>query len=243
LSDPEAAVRAATAGTLGSVGDPAAVPSLIKSLTDGHWTVRKAAIDALSRIGVADSQSTIDSLAPLLHDPDHDVREAACRAFANLGSANPEGPIEWLVAVLTDTQTAVRHAALSALRKLEPAWDQTDAARRAIPRLQSALKDREYWVRHAATEALQRIQNAGGARQDDSASSEGYEKRAAAFGALVSALSFAHPDFRLAAAEALGRIADPRAAQSLMPLLNDFDKWVRQAASDALGKMGYQAAA
>ena len=56
----------------------------------------------------------------------------------------------------------------------------------------------------------------------------------------MTALSFAHPDVRQAAAEALGRISDPRAAQSLMPLLNDADKWVRESASEALRKMGYQ---
>jgi HEAT repeat protein len=204
----------------------------MKAATDGHWTVRKSAVEALARM--RDPQS-LDALASLLQDPDHDVREAACRALSQFGDARA---IESLVAILPDTQTSVRHAALSALHQIKPGWEKTEEARRAIPRLKSALKDREYWVRHAAKEALKLIQNAGSGLSESNPGLD--ERQNAALGALIAAAGFGHPDLRQAAAEALGRIGDARCSQYLTPLLVDSDKWVRESAAAALRKLGVQ---
>ncbi len=233
LRDSEPSVRAAAAATLGVIGDPGCVAGLFKAVTDGHWNVRKAAVDALARI--KDPQS-VEALTPLLQDPDHDVREATCRALAQIRERRA---IEWrLVAALTDSQTAVRQAAAAALKLIEPQWEKSDEARRAIPHLKSSLKEREYWVRHSAADALRRIENAD---PESSAISHPLdERRNAAFIALITVVGSGHPDLRQAAVEALGRIGDPRAIPTLQPLLVEQDKWVRNSVAEALRQLGHQ---
>src|SRR5207247_1599013 len=65
------------------------------------------------------------------------------------------------------------------------------------------------------------------------------ERRNAAFSALLSVLASGNCDLRQAAAEALGRIADSRAVPTLVPLLNEQDRWVRQSVADALRQLGH----
>jgi len=58
--------------------------------------------------------------------------------------------------------------------------------------------------------------------------------------ALLQALGDWDRDLRLAAVEALGRIADKRAVDPLVRVLEDADEWVRQAALRALKGLGWQ---
>ena len=62
---------------------PAAVGALIAALTDGHWTVRRRAAEALGRIGPAASGAA-EALRAAAGDQDHDVRVAAKAALARV---------------------------------------------------------------------------------------------------------------------------------------------------------------
>jgi len=67
-----------------------------------------------------------------------------------------------------------------------------------------------------------------------------FYKRAAALQALLQTLGDWDRDLRLAAAEALGRIADQRAMEPLTAALQDVDQWVRQSAEKALWRLGWE---
>jgi HEAT repeat protein len=68
-------------------------------------------------------------------------------------------------------------------------------------------------------------------------------KRNMAVDALLQALGDWDRDLRLAAADALGRIADKRAIEPLVRTLADTDEWVRLGAVQALKALGWQPAA
>jgi HEAT repeat protein len=174
----------------------------------------------------------------LLKDPDHDVREAVIEA---LGQIQHRSAIEHLVVALADAQSSVRAAAAGVLRKIDPDWEHSKAARRAIPALKSALSSKEYWVRQAATDTLSKLSDLPKAEPTLSGFTDPvYYKRAAALQALVQALGDWDRDLRQAAAEALGRVADQRALDPLKAVLEDADEWVRQSAEEALWRMGWQ---
>jgi HEAT repeat protein len=198
------------------------------ALKDAHWSVRKCAVDALARIK---DPCAVLPLTHLLKDPDHDVREAAVEALAKI---RDKSAIEKLVVSLADAQSTVRHAAGAALTKIDSDWKLSESARRAIPALKALQADRDYWVRHTAAEVIQRITNAK--KTDDPAPTPATEimrrRQTAGIEAIIDALSDWDRDVRQAAAEALGRISDSRAAQALARALEDTDRWVRQAATN-----------
>lgn len=240
LRDNDHLVRAAAATTLGKMDAPEATPHLIQALADRNWSVRKAAVEALGRLKDARG---VEPLTGLLKDPDHDVREAAVGALGQLGDP---GAIEGLVISLADAQSTVRKAAAAALRKIDEKWERSTGAQRAIPSLQAATQDKEYWVRHAANYVLQAIQNAPTAeaqpQAQPSASDTTHFKRLGAVEALLGALRDYDRDFRLAAAEALGRIGDPRSIPALAGAQADEDVWVRAAVGKSLKLLGWKAA-
>jgi HEAT repeat protein len=232
LRDPEPSVRAAAAATLGLIGNPESVSPLVKAVSDGHWNVRKAAVESLARLKDA---AGVEALCGALRDPDHDVRESACRALAQL---RDHRAIEALVGTLTDTQTSVRQAAASALRVTNEEWEKSEGARKAVPRLQAALKDREYWVRHCAADTLNRIETTSA--QPVAADGVVDERSNAAFRALVMALGATHRDVLQGAIEALGRLGDNRGGSSILPFLQNEDKWLRKATAQSLTRLGFQ---
>jgi HEAT repeat protein len=234
LGDEDAHVRVVAVTALGKGGDVNAVPHLVGKLGDPKWDVRKAAVEALSRLH--DPQG-VEPLTLLLRDNDHDVREAAAKA---LGELRDPKAIERLVVALCDPQTAARQAAAGALQRIDPQWDKSPAARRAIPALKVALKDREYWVRQSAADVLQRVSampvfepRLGGF------SNPLHYRQQAALEALVAGLCDTDRDLRLAAAEALGRIGDQRSIQALSRSLHDADEWVRDACAGSLSLLGW----
>lgn len=230
LEDNDANVRAAATTALGAFGGGSAVSTLVQAVRDTHWSVRKAAVVALGNLK---SAAGVSAVIPMLKDPDHDVREAAC---ATLSKLRDRQAITALVVALADAQSPVRHAAACALRDIEPDWDRTAEAQRAIPELQTAFRDREYWVRHAARDTLQRIENAA------ANGTPGFEpldeKLNAAVDVLVLALKSSERDLRQAAAEALGRLGDPQVSNLLMPAIHDHDQWVRESVTNALKQVG-----
>ncbi|HXI51829.1 MAG TPA: HEAT repeat domain-containing protein, partial [Candidatus Saccharimonadales bacterium] len=128
--------------------------------------------------------------------------------------------------------------------KIDPDWEHSDAARRAIPALKSTLISKEYWVRQSAADTMARLSGLPKTEPSLTAFTDPvYYKRTAALQALVHALGDWDRDLRLAAAEALGRLSDPRAKEPLAGALNDSDPFVRASAAQALRKMGGSVAA
>jgi HEAT repeat protein len=89
--DPGAHVREEAATAVGALGadDPAAVAVLVDALSDGHVAVRRAAAEALARMGPA-AQARLRALAS---GPRSDARDAAAGALAALqaGRLTPAG--------------------------------------------------------------------------------------------------------------------------------------------------------
>jgi len=176
----------------------------------------------------------------VLKDPDHDVREVTVTALGEIGDARA---VERLIASLTDSQSSVRQLASAALRKIDYAWEKSEAARRTIPDLKVALQSNEYWVRHSAAEVLAKLDKTRAAQPQLAAMDTAIRLRhQVAVDALLNALTDYDSDMRLAAAEALGRIGDARLAKPLTSGLTDANPWVRQAAARALERMGWKPA-
>ena len=221
--------------SLGKMGDQRAVESLINVLQHSAPDVRTAAVAALGKL--RDSQA-VPPVVKLLEDSDTDAREAAATALGLIGD---EQAIEHLVLSLTDPHSTVRQAAAGALRRIEPYWERSEAAMRAIPRLQIALKSNDYWVRHSAADTLKKL---GVSQEHESkllTDSDGaLQKRQAAQSVLVSMLSDRDRNFRQAAAEALGRIGLADSIGRLVERLSDSERGVQFAAARSLETLRWQ---
>ena len=233
LESSDFTVRSAAATALGQVGDARAVEPLIRALRDAHHQVCLAASSSLAKVG---DQRAVEPLMGALDHTAPDVRTAAVETLgklrdpravarlveclrdsdndvrestaAALGLIGDEQAIQYLVPVLTDPQSTVRHPAAAALCRINPHWERTDGAIAAIPSLQLALKSKEYWVRHSAADVLKKL---GLSREEGTqlfTDSDGARKK------------------RLAA------------QNILLAMLSDRDRAFRQAAAEALGRIG-----
>jgi HEAT repeat protein len=115
---------------------------------------------------------------------------------------------------LGDTDTEIRRVAAKALGRI---WDA-----RAIEPLIAALRDRDHRVRECAADAL------------------------GAFGAmaiepLASLLSYKDREIRRSIGRAFARISDGKVIEILASAVQDHRWWVREAAADALTKLGNRA--
>jgi HEAT repeat protein len=236
---------------------------LEEGLKSQHETVRRAAAQALGRLGDARAvepliQALVDvdekvreaaaqalgrlgeiSLEPLIQalvDVDADVRRAAAQALGQLGDARA---VEPLIQALEDMDADVRRAAAQALGRLGDA--------RAVEPLIQALKDGTWRIRRAAAQALGRLGDARAVKpliqalededvREAAAQALGQLGDARAVEPLIQALVDMHEDVRWAAAQALGRLGDARAVEPLIQALVDED--VRWAAAQALGQLG-----
>lgn len=233
LRSDEPGVRSAAAAALGQVGDARAVDPLLRALRDPHRQVCLAAASSLSRIG---DVRAVEPIIDLLVHRAPDVRAGAldalgrlrdARAVPNivqclqdpdtevrenavgaLGVLRDEQAIEPLVVALTDSYTTVRQAAARALRTLDPHWERSREALQAVPRLQEALKSKEYWVRHSAAEVLNRLGRVQPRETPLFTDGDGARQKRHA------------------------------AATVLLSLLGDRDRAFRQAAVEALGRLG-----
>jgi HEAT repeat protein len=211
-------------------------PHLRQALKDDEWGVRRAAAEALGKIG--DPQA-IPALLEALKDRDGDVRRAVADALGIIG--DPQA-IPALLEALKDENWWVHQAAMEALGEIgDPAvpalmealknkdedmryaavgWALVKIGVPAIPALLEALKDENRNVRYVAANALGMIGN----RQ--------------AIPALIQAIK--DKDVRQAAARALGMSGDPQAIPALMEALKNKDEDMRYAAAVAwaLGKIG-----
>ncbi len=237
LRDAHHQVVLAACGSLGKMGDQRAVAPLIKVLQNSYPDVRTAAVSSLGKL--RDSQA-VPALLPLLQDRDPDVRETTVTALGFIGN---ELAIEPLVLMLIDPQSSIRQASAYSLRRIEPYWERSEAAARAIPTLQTALKSHEYWVRHSAADTLKKLGVSQESETTFITDSDGaLRKRHAAQSILVAMLGDNDREFRQAAAEALGRIGLSEALPPLTQRLSDSDPGVQTAAARSLEALRWQPA-
>ena len=124
---------------LGAAGDYRARTPLLAHLASGESALRRAACEALGRLG---HPGAVEPLVARLDDRDHQVRQAASGALLALGAAS----VEPLISVLGGAQDEVRRLACELLGKLRDG--------RSFQPLLGQLAARQAASRMTACEAL-----------------------------------------------------------------------------------------
>ncbi len=204
-SDPNIYVRDRAIWTLGAYGDQRAIEPLVSILKDADATLRQRGIEALGKIGGAESENALAGL--LLYEENEVVRNLALDQLLSLADRR-------FVALLKDElanpDARVRRNAVEALAETkEPELLET-----FVDILKS---DPESSIRRLAAHFL------------------GELKSAEAFDALIIAIGDESADVRREAAESLLKLNDSRAVAPLAKALRDKDRTVRKTAIQALG--------
>jgi len=142
----ERAVRADAMNLFGDVGPAArtaALPIVLKGLTDKSAVVRVAAAHALRRIDRYNTR-TFAVLEDALKSKDKESRAEAAKVLLSLGAASRPA-VSALVAALKDEDSSVRMSAAATLGDIGPA-----AKKEAAPALTKLLKDPDAGVRVTA---------------------------------------------------------------------------------------------
>lgn len=239
---------------LGSLGGKEALTGLLAALPEPDTDVREAVATGLGRAAAkpdSDTGRIVQGLLQTLRDKEPSVRWNAAEALAGVGpravSAKPE-----LLAALEDANDLVRLRAAIALGKIDPKAPEaavrvliatlekegllaSDAAMAlgalgpraaaAVPTLIKALRSSDKDVRRWAADALGKL---------------GPAATPAVPGLIEVLRKDAEPDARRNAAQALGELgsaAGPVAA-ALKAAARDKDEGVRDAAAQALAKLG-----
>ncbi len=233
LRDKNPRVRGAAAEALGRLGAITCVEAICALLRDPVWEVRKEAAESLGRLN---DRRAVPALSEALQDSDSDVRETVAMALAGLGDPRAIGP---LVLTLKDPISGVRRIVAAALSRLDLNWSSSPEAQAAVGQLKSALHDNDPAVRHFIGQLLISLgtvepEAAPSASTEDLLAASPAKRRKLAVSLFVAVLCDADRDLRRAAAEALGRLGDPRAQSPLMRLQIDPDPGVRDAADAAI---------
>jgi HEAT repeat protein len=202
-----------------------------------HGHVRLAAVEALGSLGAA---TAVEPLRSLLKDPlwdvrravvetlgrlrdtrgveamsrtlsdgDADVREAAAMALGSMGERGAIGP---LVLALKDSTSGVRRIAAAALSRIDENWSASPEARAAVEELKPALYDRDPDVRHFVGQLLVSL----GVMEPEAAAEP------------------EEPEVSVASQEKRRKLA----MSLFLAILCDADRDLRQAAAEALGRLG-----
>ncbi len=237
LQSQEPGVCIAAADGLGRVGGGEAVEALIASLQHHHAQVRAASVQSLGILGAAEATMLIckmledkdwevrreaatalgkfnnpeasDPVAKALDDPDGDVREAAAIALGKIGDRRAVFP---LVMALKDEVSSVRRIAAAGLSRIDPDWVSLAETRRAAEKLKDAILDAEPAVRFFVAQLLVNLGEM----------------------APEAAAGLAPEDHLASPAIKRKRMA----TQLFIAMLDDPDRDIRQAAAEALGRLG-----
>ena len=216
--DPE--LRYWAADSMGKIGDPGAVPALIRALGDPFDAVRMSACVALGDLKAAEAVPALIELVSGKTPPGKhghlfapvevgEVRWMAAQALGRIGDRRAVVP---LMQILPAAGGDLGLYVAQALGELGD-W-------RAVPALIEESRRREEPELRGVAEAL------------------GIIGDPQAVPALVDLLQTGKEDVRCAAAVALGRMADPRAVDPLRKARNsDPQGFVREAAASALRKL------
>ncbi|MFA5885440.1 MAG: HEAT repeat domain-containing protein, partial [Acidimicrobiia bacterium] len=237
LHDEDEAVRKSASRVLVRIG-ARAVESLIDSLGWADWTTEAVLVDigapaveplvahlhdersgrreAIARVlGTIGDARAVEPLIPRLDDQADTVRSAAATALGRIGDTRA---VEPLIPVLDDRANAVRAAAATALGRIGDT--------RAVEPLVGVVQGQTGFVRRDAADALDALgwsPDAGPAAVAYWIAKQHWDAcvQVAAVEPLIAALGDAIGSVRTGAATALGQIADPRAVDALITVLND----------------------
>jgi len=230
-----ASKRSAAARALGTMSDPGARTALKQARAGKDARVRDAAAVELDKLG---EKTELVVFHSALGDKDDGVRKAAMDALADIASPDSE---THFANGLSDPAGDVRIGAVQGLKKIKATnrWrdvaslvhDNNALAREtvaetlgafgekgALPTLKILLEDSNGFVRVAAAKSLAQLGDRSGA----------------AF--VTESLGAEDADMRMRAADALGAFADEKDWGALVPLLDDPEERVSQAAALSLWK-------
>lgn len=230
--DDDNEARAQACVGLGKIGSTSAVATLVKTLGDYDLKVQLAAVTSLATVG----RAAVPPLLATLHSPKTGLRARAAQALGEMQNAiaNPG-----LIGALKDTAPAVRSEAATGLGV------SNNGA--AVPSLVTALHDPDGTVAAAAADALATIgapahpalvqtlsaNNSAAFLAARALAREG----ASALPAVTKAAAIVGPSSQWAA-RTLGAIGGPDAVRELQRLKTCTDEATRQAAVEALSRLG-----
>lgn len=244
-------IRARTSLAAGRIGNRAAVPLLLRALTDPHDSVRTYAAFALGELG--DTSAIVAQALSVLSRARGAAPREAIHALGKIGGPHARPHVENVLRTAKEgpeIQEALlaiwrfpRQPSTSALVKPFVTSKDPEVRRRAIYALVRPISDPanvpdfQRWARHSdpmvralAVRGL-RAATADSARQRDQSAS-----------VLLSALADPHPHVRINAVGVLAGYRNETHAQRAALMLNDADYNVRIAAAQALGLMRGDAA-
>ena len=130
-------MRRTAAESLGKIGDPRAVDSILPLLQDPAAVVREASVMAMGRLKPTATEGVVALLTQALKDPVESVRQAAVVAF---GEIEP-GPrlLEPVVGLLRSSDATIRRAAARALLQVDSS--------QSVPAFVAAGRDSDAEVR------------------------------------------------------------------------------------------------
>jgi HEAT repeat protein len=237
LHSPETAVCIAATDALGKVGGTEAVAALMCCVKSFQTQVRAEAARALGNLGAVEAGRAIsvmlqdkewevrresasalgklkytealEALAKVLDDDDADVREAAAIALGKMGDRRA---VPALVLALKDEVAGVRRIAAAGLSRIDPDWVSLPETRTAAEKLKVVIQDADPAVRFFVAQLLVNLGEMS-----------------------AEALLGFSPEDQLASPA----IKRQRMATNLfIALLEDRDRDIRQAAAEALGRLG-----
>ncbi|HID06105.1 MAG TPA: hypothetical protein EYP10_03045, partial [Armatimonadetes bacterium] len=240
VNRPDPFLRACAVLGLGALGREQDLPRIEAALADDDPDVRLAAVNALGLLTRNGSQAALEQIIVTMVESEGPVQQLAAEALAEL---EPAG-YDVLRDAARDQDLMVRRAAVFGLAAVREPW--------AATLLREMQQDDDEWlVRNAAAEALDSL----GLGEAEAAlpeltlprpeteswliewtaeRGEGTGVGDAAYDTLIHALHEGEPLVRYKAAEALGRLAHPRAVGALRQHLRDPEPAVRDAALAAL---------
>jgi len=238
LKSSEPAICIAATDALGRIGGADAVEALIESLRSNMTQIRAAAAQALGSLGAAEATGlicqmltdkewevrreaatalgklnnpeTLEPLAKVLDDIDADVREAAAMSLSRTGDRRAVRP---LVLALKDEVGSVRRIAAAGLSRIDPDWVSLPETRAVAEQLKLAIQDAEPAVRFFVAQLLINLgemspEAIAGFTPEDQLASPASKRRRMATNLFIAMLH------------------------------EDGDRDVRQAAAEALGRLG-----
>jgi HEAT repeat protein len=144
LRDETPEMRRTAAESLGKIGDPRAVESVLPLKHDPAAMVREASVVAVGRLKPTATDGVVALLALALEDPDESVRQAAVVA---IGEVEPDPRLlQPVVGLLRSSDPTIRRAVVRALLQIDSS--------RSVPALIAAGRDADAEVRQGIVAAL-----------------------------------------------------------------------------------------
>jgi len=164
--------------------------------------------EAAGALGRLRDRRAVGALAEALNDSDTDVREAIAMALGNIGDREAIRP---LVLALRDSASGVRRMVAAALSRIDPSWNSAPETCAAAEELKVLLKNEDSTVRYYVSQFLTGL------------------------GGIDPGVVPAGTEDMLVSSPAKRR---KLAVNLLETLLGDWDRDLRQAAAEALGRLG-----